>query len=144
MNWPDFSRRRIRISATTVASLTIVGGALLVVIRSMFHDNCNRVETALARDGQGRLVLYVNACEQGWVDLVSPTGHRVHLLTFSAWGGELTHNGRPVNGPFEPTANWESANDLRISIGTVGKIEQQQTEVNGVHVTYHIGSELYK
>ena len=144
MNWPDFSRRWIRIGVTTVASLAIVGGALLVVVRSMFHDNCNRVETALARDGQGRSVMYVNACEQEWVDLVLPTGRRVNLLTFSPWGGELTHNGTTVNGPFEPTASWESANELRISIGTVGRIEQRRTEVNGVRVTYDIGLELYK
>ena len=136
-------QRWLRISAAAAASLAIVGGALLVVLWSRLREDCNRVETALSRDDRGRAVMYVNACEQEWVDLVSPNGRRVRLLTFSPWGGELTHNGMPVKGPFEPSATWESANDLRISIGTVGSVGRRRTEANGVHVTYDIGLELY-
>jgi hypothetical protein len=137
-------RRLLGISAAALASLAIVGAALVVVLWSSLHDNCNRVKTALSRSDRGSVVMYVDACEQEWVDLVSPNGHRVRLLTFSPWGGELTHDGVPVKGPFEPSATWESANELRISIGTVGSVEQRRTEANGVHVTYDIGLELHK
>jgi hypothetical protein len=88
--------------------------------------------------------MYVDACTREWIDLVPRNGHRVRLLTFSPWGGELTSNGVPVKGPFEPAATWESANELRISIGTVGNVQQRRTEIDGVHVTYDIGLELYK
>ena len=137
-------RSWLRIGAAILASLAIVGGALLVGLRSLLHDNCNRVETALSRIERGSAGMYVNACEHGRVDLVSPNGDRVRLITFSPWGGELTHDGKPVKGPFEPSANWESANELRISIGTVGHGEQRRTEANGVRVTYEVGLELYK
>jgi hypothetical protein len=88
--------------------------------------------------------MHVDACERQWVDMVSPNGHRVRLLTYSPWGGELSHNAMPVRGPFEPSANWVGTNELRVSIGTVGSVEQRRTDVHGVHVTYDIGLELYK
>jgi hypothetical protein len=144
MNWLDYLRRWLRVIAAAMGSLVIVGGALFTVLWAKLQDPCDRVETALSRDGQGRAVMYVNACEQEWVDLVSPNGRRVRLLTFSPWGGEITHNGMPVKGPFEPSATWKSANELRISIGTVGSVEERRTEANGVHVTYDIGLMLYK
>jgi hypothetical protein len=145
-------RRPPRVLLTIVLSLVVVAVAILGFLRFVvFRNACDHFETVLSKDAQGRSVIYVfEACTtigtvtEAWVDLTSPNGHRIHLLDFAPWGGELTHDGSPVKEPFEPVATWESPTKLRISIGTVGKIMKRQTEADGVHVTYDIGLELYK
>lgn len=81
---------------------------------------------------------------EGWVDLIPATGRRMHIFAFEPWGGETSYKGVTVKGPFEPTATWVGPNELRISIGTVARVLQQQTEVDGVRVSHAIGFELYK
>jgi hypothetical protein len=127
--------------------------ALVVVVRFvLFPHPCDRFETVLSKDPQGRSVSYVyQACTtigtvtEGWVDLAPSHGRTVHLMTFAPWGGEVSDKfGTPVRKPFEPVATWTSPTELRISIGTVGKVIQQRANADGVHVSYDIGMELYK
>jgi hypothetical protein len=145
-------RRPFRIILTIVATLAIACVVLVAFIRFvLFRNSCDRFETVLSKDPNGRSVNYVfQACTtigtvtEGWVDLILPTGHRVHLLTFAPWGGEVTHDGLAVKGPFQPSAIWVGPTNLRISIGTVGKVIRRRQEADGVHVTYDVGMELYK
>lgn len=135
-----------------IAALLTVGIALILWLRFVpFRHPCDGVETVLSRDAQGRSVVSVfQACTtvgtsvQEWVDLVEPTGRRVHLLTFVPWGGETTYRGALVKGPFEPSATWLTPSDLRLSIGTVGQVIQKRDEAAGVHITYDIRTDLSK
>jgi hypothetical protein len=145
-------RRLVKVILFGTASLAILCAVVLFVARFMlFRHPCDRFETTLSRNVQGRSVAYVfEACTtigtvtEGRVDLIPATGPRIRIFTFVPWGGEISYKGVAVKGPFEPTATWVGPNDLRISIGTVGQVLQRQTEVDGVRVSYDIGSELYK
>lgn len=48
-----------------------------------------------------------------------------------------------VIGPAEPSAAWISPHSLRVSIGTVGAVLEQRTEIGDVHVTYDIRKDLH-
>lgn len=145
-------RRLPKILVLALGGLLIVIVTVIVWLRlGPFRHPCDTVETVLSRDGQGRRVVSVfQACTavgtsvQESVDLVDPTGRRVRLLTFVPWGGETSHRGVPIKGPFEPSATWRTPSDLRISVGTVEQVIEQHGEVDSVHVTYDIRTDLSK
>lgn len=145
-------RLLLKVILFATASVMILCAALFVAVRFMlFPHPCDRFETMLSRDAEGRSVEYVfEACTtigtdtEGWVDLISASGNRIHIFTFEPWGGEISHKGVRVKGPFEPAATWIGRNELRISIGTVGRVLQRQSQVDGIRVSYAIGLELYK
>jgi hypothetical protein len=86
----------------------------------------------------------IGASNEAWVDLIPPNGHRTQIFSLVPWGGEIRYHGVTAKAPFEPAATWLTPNELLISIGTVGQVLQRRTEVDGVHITYKIGLELYK
>jgi hypothetical protein len=145
-------RRPLKLITLVVAGLVTLGVALVLCLRVvLFRHSCDRVQTVLSQDSQGGTVISVfRACTaigtsvEAWVDLVSPTGRRVRLLTFVPWGGESSYQGSPVTGPFEPSATWVTPTDLRISVGTVDQVIEERSEASGVHITYDIGTVLSK
>lgn len=144
-------RRLFKVIFAATASVLVVCGALVAVLRlTLFRHICDRYETVLSHDDRRSVAYVFEACttiganNEAWVDIVSPTGHRIRIFSFVPWGGEISYHGVTAKGPFEPAATWLSPNELRISIGTVGRVLQRQPEADGVHVTYDIGLELYK
>jgi len=144
-------RRLLKVILAATASVLLVCGALLALARvTLFRHTCDRHETVLSRENRRSVASVFEACtaivagNEAWVDIVPPTGHRIQIFSFVPWGGEVSYRGVTAEGPFEPTATWVTPNELRISIGTVGRVLQRRTEADGVHVTYDIGVELYK
>jgi len=144
-------RRLLRVILAATASVLLVCGALLALARvTLFRHTCDSYETVLSRADRRSVAYVFEACttfgasNTAWVDIVRSTGRRIQIFTFVPWGGEVSHRGVTAEAPFEPTATWVTPNELRISIGTVGRVLQRRTEVDGVHVTYDIGLELYK
>jgi hypothetical protein len=144
-------RHSFKVILMALASVLVVGGMLLATLRfGLFRHSCDHFETVISRDTHGAVASVFDACtvigssNVARVDLIQPNGHRIQIFTFVPWGGEISYRGVTAKSPFEPAATWLSPTDLRISIGTVGHVLQRRTEVDGVHVTYDIGAELYK
>lgn len=145
-------RRLLRVGLIATASVVIVCVAMYAAARFiLFPHPCDHFETVLSRHVHGRSVAYVfqacttiGASNQACVDLIPSTGRRIRIFSYVPWGGEISYKGVSAKGPFEPTATWVALNELRISIGTVDQVLQRRTEADGVHVTYDIGSELYR
>ena len=109
------------------------------------------METALAHDNRGRIVLAtLEACTtigtvtSERVDLVYPSGHRDRIFTFVPWGGEIRVGGITAKEPYNPSATWLSPTTLRISVGTVDSVVDQRSEVGDVKISYDLGAILYK
>lgn len=145
-------RRLPKIVTPVAAGLVIIGIVLVLCLKLfLFRHPCDRVQTVLSRDSQGRRVVSVfEACTavgtsvHESVDLVTPTGHRVQLFTFIPWSGETSYRGGPVTGPFKPSATWVTPSDLRLSIGTVGQVIHERSEADGVRATYDVRIDLSK
>jgi hypothetical protein len=65
------------------------------------------------------------------------------MFSFASAASFPSYNGIQVTGPLEPAAAWISPRSLKLSIGTVGAILEQRSEVDGVQVTYDIGTNLH-
>src|SRR6185437_1446341 len=145
-------RRLLKITALVLSGLIAVSVALIFALRLISSRHaCDRVQTVLSRDSQGRTVVSAfQACTtigtstQGWVDLVLPVGRRIRLFTFVPWGGEIRYRGVSVKGPFKPSVTWLTPNDLRLSIGTVDQVTQERSEAAGIHITYAVRTDLSK
>jgi hypothetical protein len=117
---------------------------------AMFRNACDRFDTVLAKDADGRAVVYkFEACTtigtsvDARVDLVSASGDSTTIFRFSPADGYVSYRGNPVTGSLEPSAEWLSPHSLKISIGTVAAVLDQRSEVEGVRVTYDIGTNLH-
>ena len=145
-------RRALKAVTLVLVGLIVIGVTLVLYLRLvMFRHPCNKVQTVLSRDGRGTTVVSVfRACTavgtsvSAWVDLVSPTGSRIRLFTYVPWGGETDYRGKPVKGPFEPSATWISPSELRLSTGTIDRVIQERSDAAGVHITYEIQTDLSK
>jgi hypothetical protein len=145
-------RRLPKTLALVLAGVVIIGVVAVLCLRLvLFRHPCDRVQTVLSRDGQGRTVVSVfSACTaigtsvQESVDLLTATGHRVRLFTFVPWSGETRYRGSPVTGPFRPSATWVTPSDLRLSIGAVDRVIEERSEAEGVRITYDVRSNLAK
>jgi hypothetical protein len=144
-------RRLFKVILTASVSVLLVCGMLLAMARfGLFRHTCDRYETVLSRHTRRSVAYVFQACttigasNEAWVDLIPPNGHRIQIFSFVPWGGEIGYHGVTAKAPFEPAATWLTPNELLISIGTVGQVLQRRTEVDGVHITYKIGLELYK
>jgi len=116
-----------------------------------FQHTCDRFETELSYDGHGRKVIStLEACTtfgstaQEWVDLVAASGRRERIFTFVPWGGELPLHEVTVRGPLEPVVTWSGPSAMHIAVGTVDQILDQRDHVDGVHVSYEVGTVIYK
>ena len=86
-------RRLLKITTLVVCGLLVAVVALVLSLRLIvFRHPCDRVQTVLSQDTQGRSVVSVfQACttigtsSEGWVDLVLPEGRSVRLFTFVPW-----------------------------------------------------------
>jgi hypothetical protein len=136
-------------------SLFPLGFLSIVVVLGLpyylFRNACDRVESVLSRDSLGRTVTSTfEACTtigtstREWVDLVLASGRRRRVLTFVPWGGELSSPGVTVREPFEPVVTWANPSAMHISIGTVSQLSEQHDDVDGVRITYSIGTIIYR
>jgi hypothetical protein len=140
-------RRLLTAAVISTAALAIVATALLAMMRYLFFRNaCDRFDALLASGSDGRTVVYkFEACTtigttiDASVDLVSHTGKRKTLFSFSPANGYVE-----ATGPLEPSATWTSPHSLKITIGTVAAIFEQQTDVEDVHITYDLGRNLHE
>lgn len=127
--------------------LTVIAAAIFVVLKYwIFRNACDRVDTVLAKDPEGRSVVYkFEACTtigttvDARVDLMSRSGNHNTIFRFSPAHGYVL-----ATEPLEPSATWVSPHSLKISIGTVAAILEQRLEIEDVHVTYDIGTNLHE
>lgn len=145
-------RRLPKTMTLVVAGLSFIGIVLFPGLKlTIFGHPCDRVQTVLSEDSQGRTVVsVVDACTalgtsvRESVDLLTPTGGRVRLFTFVPWSGETTYQGKSMTGPFRPSATWVSPSNLQISVGTVDQVIHERSEAEGVRITYDVRTDLSK
>jgi hypothetical protein len=144
-------KRALRVTRFSVAGLLVVLGGLIAFLRTqLFPEHCDREEYVLAKGSSGRTLNYkFEACTalgtnvEEAVELVFPSGHRRVIFRFEPADGIVSYKGIPVAGPLQPSATWTSPHSVKISIGTVADILEQQNQIDDVSVTYAIASNLH-
>jgi hypothetical protein len=104
---------------------------------------CDRREDFLAADASGRSVVSKFDCTSTEsVELRSETGRETTIFKYESSGGIAGCKGKtfPRATETSPTVNWSDSRVIRISIGVIGRVDRQLDEVDGVRVTYDIGS----
>lgn len=139
-------RRHWKVVTVTAVMLMVMTAGFAAFRYEVRKEACVHFETVLARDGRGRAVVDTyEACTvlgtfaDESIDLVLPGGRRKRIFEFEPSGGAFCRNTR---GPLEPAAQWTDHGVLRISIGTVGSISEQQAQVDDIPVIYDIGEDL--
>jgi hypothetical protein len=140
-------KRLWRITLIAAATLAVITIALVAALWCWFWRNaCDREEILLATATDGRTVVYkfeacttIGTAVDTRVDLVSPSGNHKTIFRFSTAYGYAV-----ATGPLEPSATWIPPHSLKISIGTVAAILEQRFEIEDVHVTYDIGTDLHE
>ena len=135
----------------TLLGIVVIGaGTVLTVNFTPVADACERVNSVLAESGQGRYAVYrlevctnIGTIINASVDVVSSSGRRQTAFRFLPVYGLVKWRAGEVSGPAEPSAAWISPHSLRISIGTVGTVLEQRTEIGDVHVTYDVRKDLH-
>jgi hypothetical protein len=130
---------------------TVIATGTLTWLRfALVTDPCERFSRVLARSSQGSSAVYsVEICRRigtiinASVDVVSPSGRSETAFRFLPVYGLVRWRASEVIGPAEPIANWTSPGSLRVSIGTVGTVLQQRSQVGATHVTYDIRKNLH-
>jgi hypothetical protein len=122
--------------ACVVASLVGCGG-------------CDRFETVLATDTQGRSVVSVfNACTtvgttlDETIELRSPSGRRTPFFRFVPNGGQVGCPKLPgVQIPASPeaTVKWDADGAIHLAISALYAIDERHDVVDGIPVKYDIG-----
>jgi len=140
------ARRALRYFA--FGSVVLMAFAVCLILMIRHATRCDRFESILATDSQGRTVkstfeacTLVGSNNQEWVDLVTTSGRHHRIMAFEPWGGEGADT---AHGPFEPVVTWTTPRAMHISIGTVGTIIEEHDKVDDVDLTYDIGRVLYK
>jgi hypothetical protein len=118
----------------------------------LLSKTCDRYQSVLSTDTQGRTLRstfeacsFIGNQNEQWVDLELPSGKSERVMSFEPWGGEVASlDGVDYKPPFDPVATWHGANELEISIGTIGHLLEARDNVAGVHVTYKIGAIVSK
>jgi hypothetical protein len=140
-----------RVIWTALLSIVVTTAGTFATLKFMLvADPCERVNNVLARSGQGGAAVYnlevctnIGTIVNASVDLGSSSGRRQTAFRFLPVYGLVRWRTGEVTGPTEPSADWISPHSLRISIGTVGTVLEQRTEVGDVHVVYDIRKDLH-
>jgi hypothetical protein len=134
------------LTATAVTVALISVATLGVVTEVIFGRTCDRLQTVLATDTQGRTVVSsVEICstsDTATVESVSvrwPSGRQEVLLRFVPNVGMTSSSGRALSEPLEPSATWIAPGVLRISMQSVDRILDKREVINGIHVMYEMG-----
>jgi len=104
---------------------------------------CNQRVDFLATDGNGRSVVskfYCTSTES--VELRTASGRETNIFKYESSGGISGCKGKsfPRATETSSTANWIDPHVIRFSIGVIDRIDKQLDEVDGVRVTYDIGT----
>jgi hypothetical protein len=108
---------------------------------------CDRREDLLAADATGRSVVSKFDCTSTEsVELRSASGRETTIFKYQSSGGLAGCKGKifPRATETSSTVNWSDPHVIRISIGVIGRVDEQLYEVDGVRVTYDIGSVVSK
>ena len=144
------TRLRKVIWMTLLSTVVVTAGTVATLKFTPAANSCERVNSVLAQSGQGSSAVYnlevctnIGTIINASVDLVSSSGRRQTAFRFLPVYGLVKWRAGEVTGPAEPSAAWISPHSLRISIGTIGTVLEQRTEVGEVHVTYDMRKDLH-
>jgi hypothetical protein len=109
--------------------------------------HCDREQRILATQPDGRSVVsYFAACTgvgttlTQSIELRSVTGRRTTIFEYEPSGGIVGCSGESFPTEQEPSVDWSNPQDIHISISVVDGIFEKHDAVNGVRVTYDIGT----
>jgi hypothetical protein len=130
-----------------LGSLAIIGAMGIGLLAYMFRPHCDRDETVLATQSEGRSVVSCFEACTGLgttltqsIELRSATGERKTILEYEPNGGIVGCKGKTFPRQQAPSVDWSSPQVIYISIGVVASITEKHDDVNGVHVMYDIGT----
>ncbi len=131
----------------TLGSVAIVGAIGFGYLAYFFWPHCDREEKILAADSLGRsIVSCFEACTslgtsiEESVELKSASGKRMTILKYEPNGGIVGCRGKTFPANPELSVDWSNASAIRISISVVSSISKMNNIVDGVRVTYDIGT----
>jgi hypothetical protein len=138
-----------RTISAIAATVVIVLGAGIGVLVYAFGPHCDREETILASDGNGRSIVAVFEACTGFgtetsesIQLKSASGDRKNIFVYVPNGGTLGCNGKTFPPVAEPSADWTDPRLIHIAIGVVSSIVERHETVDGMRVTYDPGPVL--
>jgi hypothetical protein len=130
-----------------LGSLAIVGAIGIGLLVHLWWPHCDREERILATQPDGRSVVSrFAACTRFGttlaqsIELRSATGRRTTILEYEPNGGIVGCGGDTFPAQQEPSVEWGTPQDIHISISVVVGIFEKHDAVNGVRVTYDIGT----
>jgi len=113
----------------------------------VFWPHCDRAVNVLATDSHGQSIISCfEACRSlgttlaESIELKSASGKRTSILEYAPDGGTVGCLGRTFPTNREPVVDWSDPRVIHISISVIASIFKQYDTVNGVKVTYDIGS----
>ncbi len=129
--------------------VVVIATGVLTIFAPAKHS-CEHFDSVLARSSEGSAAVYTfELCTQmgtmanASVDVVSPSGRSETAFRFLPVYGLVKWRAGDVVGSAEPSATWSSPDSLRLSIGTVGTILEERSQVGGTHVSYDIRKNLH-
>jgi len=111
--------------------------------------HCDREDKVLATDATGRSVISeFEACTSvgttlaETIELRSASGHSTTIFKYEPSGGMAGCKWKmsPRARELEPSVDWSDRGVIHISIGVVSSIYRKVDEVDGLRVTYDIGT----
>jgi hypothetical protein len=103
----------------------------------------------LATDARGRsIVSKFEACTtlgtsmEDSIELKSTSGDRMVIFKYVPDGGIVGCKGKTFPATVEPSVDWSNPSLIHISIPVVSSIVEEHDTVDGMRVTYEIGSVL--
>lgn len=130
-----------------LGSLAIVCGMWIGSWVYAFWPHCDREEKTLATQPGGRSVVscFAACTSLGTtltqaIQLRSATGKLQTILEYEPSGGIVGCRGKTFPAEQEPAADWSNPLVIHIAVSVVGDIIEKHDTVDGVHVTYDIGT----
>jgi hypothetical protein len=134
------SKAMLLIKKATMRTVCVLLAAISFVIACA--PRCDHREALLAANANGSSVVWKYECSSTEsIELRSVSGRKTTFFKFQSSGGISGCDGKSFSraADISPTAVWTDPNVIRISIGVIGRVDRQLSEVDGVRVTYDIG-----
>lgn len=106
---------------------------------------CVEREDLLASGAGGRSVVAKYDCStHESIEMKSASGNKTTIFAYESSGGVSGCKGQDFGGATAetPVVTWNDPHVIHISIGLIYSIEEKLDEVDGVHITYDIGTIL--
>src|ERR1700722_17777596 len=139
-----FSSKFIWAALGSIALVFAIGIGTFAYI---FWPHCDREEKILATDSLGRsIVSCFEACTslgtsmEESVELKSASGKKMTILKYEPNGGIVGCRGKTFPAKQELSVDWSNGSVIHISISVVSSISKMNNIVDGVRVTYDIGT----